>query len=160
MADTVPSITKQPAQSSSERDELAFKIYAQRVAVAGVRFNGEREALDSFQRAQAFMDARDKVRSGALNVKPPTGPQLCNCSAPNLEPTHPHNLVSQRFGDLEKVNRIKKWLDAHPTPEDATELVNQIAKDFPDLRSHKGERWDLPTINVARILFHDYCEAK
>src|SRR5205823_2384604 len=112
---------------------------------------GEAVALDSFRAAEAFLAVRKRVKAGELKAKEPDGPQLANVCCPNLRRTSPHNLVSQRFGDLTRVNRIKKWLDANPTPEnDPDELVAKLNREFSDLG------WTMPEINVARAVFGAY----
>lgn len=139
--------------AASDLDAFAFEIYKTAVANHPVKRGGEHMARDAYQKAQAFLAVRDKVRSGALSPEKPRGLQLADCSAPNLRPTHPHNLVSQRFGDLLRVNRIKKWLDAHPTPEkEPEEVVQQLNREFPELS------WDLAAVNTARVIFPAYAE--
>ncbi len=141
-----------PARPPEEVDELAFQIFAQRMASLPGKRGGEPEALDAFRQAEAFLAVRGRVRSGEAK-KAAEEPVLADCCAPNLRRTHPHNLVSQRLGDLAKVNRVKQWLDRNPTPErDADELAHRLNREFPDLN------WDLPTINVARAIFPAYCK--
>ena len=140
---------------NKELDSLAFDIFARRIAAQPINRNAEHEALEAYRKAEAFITVRDSVRSGALVPAKLSGPQLCDCSAPNLKRTHPHNLVSQAFGDLAKVNRIKAWLDKNPTPEsDPSELVVKCNREFPELG------WDLPAVNTARAVFPAYCVSK
>ena len=122
-----------------ELDELAFRIYSEMVAKQPANIAAERLALASYRKAESFLSVRGRVRSGELEATEPTGPQLADCSAPNLKKTHPHNLVSQRFGDLKRVEQIKAWLDKNPT-----------AETYPELD------WDVPTTNVARTIFPAY----
>lgn len=139
-------------EADPELDALAFEIYKQRIATTHVKRGGEQIALDSYRKAEDFLRIRDKIRSGDTSTKQPEGPQLSDCSAPNLSENHPHNMVSKRYGDLTKVNRIKKFLDQNPTPEsDPGELVGKINREFP------GIGWDLPQVNTARAIFPAYC---
>ena len=141
-------------KTNPELDQLAFEIFKQTVAGSPVNRGGEQQAISSYAKAEAFLAVREKVRSGAVKPERPTGPKLAEFCAPNLPSTHPHNLVSQRFGSLDRVVRIKKWLDEHPTPEsDPQDLVPQINRQFPDLS------WDLPAINTARAIFQSYVPA-
>ncbi len=145
----------QATPETTELDDLAFQIYSARVAANPVRRGGEQEAIDSYRQAEAFLSTRKRVKAGELKPVVVEGPQLTDCCAPNLpHRTHPHNMVSQRFGDLARVNRIKRWLDVNPTPEnDPAELVHRLNREFTDLN------WDLPTINTARAIFGAYAVA-
>ncbi len=135
-----------------ELDTMAFEIFSKRVAASPAKRGGEREAMDAYRCAEAFLAARDKVRSGELREKPVD--LLADCHAPNLKRTHPHNLVSKAQGNLERVNRIRKWLDSNPTPADEPDqLLARLNREFPDLG------WDLPTVNVARAIFPQYAKA-
>lgn len=137
---------------NTELDELAFEIYSKRVAASNR--SGEQLAVASYRDAEAFLAVRAKARNGSLESKTADESGLCEVSAPNLKRTHAHNLVSQRFGDLAKVNRIKVWLDRNPTPEsDEGELVAKLNREFPELS------WDLPTVNTARAIFPAYCKS-
>lgn len=137
--------------ANSELDEFAFEIFKQSVANSPVNRGGEQHARAAYAKAEAFLAVRERVRAGEMKPAKQDGPKLCDVSAPNLRRTHPHNLVSQRFGDLAKVNRIAKWLDQNPTPEsNPDELVDRLKYEFTDLD------WDLPTINVARTIFPEY----
>jgi hypothetical protein len=134
-----------------ELDSFAFEIFKQAVASSPHSRGGEQQALAAYKKAESFIGVRDRVRAGETKPAKSDGPSLCNCSAPNLRRTHPHSLVSERFGDLNKVNRIAKWLDINPTPEnEPDELVSRINLEFPELS------WDLPTINTARAIFPEY----
>lgn len=151
--------------ADAELDDLAFKIFSQAVATAPGRRGGEREALESYRLAEAFLAVRRKVKSGEAKPKPKDGPELASCSAPNLPRYHPHNLVARQVtlrvkgaptgtyqGDLAKVQKINEWLDRNPTPEQSPEeLVPRLANAFPELA------WDLETINLARAIFPAYC---
>lgn len=163
MANEQRNVNQQPVQakpnqaanvSLTNEDELAFRLFSQRAAMGPLRRNGEGEAMNSYRQARAFLDAQKRVQAGELDVAEPKGPQLANCCAPNLPETHPHNLISQRFGDLLRVATIKKWLDVNPTPaSDPNELVTRFNKQF------RGMDWDLPTINTARTVFPHYVES-
>lgn len=140
-----------PKAQDTELDDLAFKIYAERVAAHPTRRSGETEAIDSYRQAEAFIAVRRRVKAGELKTTPVTGPQLADCWCPNIPRTHPYNLVSQQQGDLSKVNRIKRFLDVNPTPEnDPAPLVAKVNREFGDLN------WDLPTINLARTIFPSF----
>lgn len=137
-------------QPNPELDAFAFEIFKQSVANSSVNRGGEQHARAAYAKAGAFLAVRDRVRAGEVKTVN-DGPKLCDVCAPNLRRSHPHNLVSQRFGDLNKVNRISKWLEQNPTPEsDPEELVTRINREFTDLS------WDMPTVNTARAVFPEY----
>lgn len=149
-------------EPNKELDALAFEIYSKRVASHPVRRGGERDALDSYRKAEAFLAVRKKVRSGETKVKDDGLVELCDCCAPNLPRSHPHNLVAKVFtdrkgtqiqGDLAKVQRIAAWLYKNPTPEsDPEELVSRINREFPELN------WEQKEVNTARAVFPAYCK--
>ena len=126
--------------ANPELESLAFEIFKETVAKIPANRLGEQVAIEAYRKAEAFLKIRDRVRSGEPLVKQADGPQLCDASAPNLKKTHPHNLVSKRFGDLAKVNRIAKWLGDNPTTETSEEMD-----------------WDAPTTALARVLLPAYC---
>ena len=135
-----------------ELEALAFEIYKQAVA-GGSAIASEQQALAAYHKAEAFISVRTRVRNGQLKAEKTTGPQLCDVRAPNLPRTHPHNLVSKVYGNLDRVRKIYAWLEANPTPErEPTELIPRLQAAFPDLS------WDVPTINTARAIFPDYCK--
>lgn len=136
---------------NTELDQLAFEIFTQMVAKSSINRGGEQQARAAYVKAEAFLAVRDRVRAGDMKAVKPEGPVMADCFAPNLKRSHPFNLVSQKMGDLNKVNRIAKWLDSNPTPEsDPEELVTRINREFPDLS------WDQPTINTARVILPEY----
>lgn len=137
--------------AGDDRDDLAFQLFAARAAVLPPGRAGERHAEDAYRAADAFL--RVKARAGALVAEKPAGPRLADASCPNQKPTHPLNLVSQRFGDLARVNRIKQWLDRNPTPErEPEELTARLNREF-------GLDWDTPQVGLARQVFPAYCPA-
>lgn len=141
-------------KTNPELDQFAFEIFKQAVASSPASRGGEQQAMAAYRKAEAFMAIRDRVRSGDTKTVKPDGPALTDCFAPNLKRSHPHNLVSQKFGDLAKVNRISQFLDKNPTPEnEPDELVSKINREFPELS------WDLPTINTARAILPAYCKS-
>jgi hypothetical protein len=146
------------SEKFDDRDDLAFQIFSKRAT--STRRTGEREALAAYAQADAFLSAREKIKTG--KVKQIEEVQtMADCSAPNLPRTHPLNLIAQTYtdrrtgkqypGDLAKVKQIKAWLDKTLTPNvNPEELAERLAADFPELR------WDLPTINVARAVLPHY----
>jgi hypothetical protein len=104
----------EPAHALSELDELAFRIFERRVAQMGGRRGGEKLAVECYREAEEFLAV--KKRGGEPTKKDAEDSLLADCCAPNLRRTHPHNLVSRRMGDINKVNRNKVWLYKNPTP--------------------------------------------
>lgn len=135
---------------NAELDRIALEIYARGSQHTGR--GSEQDALLAYQRAEAFLAIKDKVRGGLLKAKA-VAPVLADCHAPNLKKTHPHNLVSQAAGNVDTVKRLAKWLSSNPTPEgDPQELVDKLNSEFPALD------WKLPEINVARAIFPVYAK--
>lgn len=138
-------------KTDSEHEDLAFRLYAERIAKMPAQVNGEEMSRWAFRKAEEFLSVRNKVRSGEDTTAALSGPQLCDVSAPNLKPTHPHNLVSKRFaqangGETVVLNRIKQiadWLDKHPRSDDAETKYEPLD-------------WDVPTTNLARVLLPSY----
>lgn len=163
--ETKPVAPTGAATSPAELDDLAFKIFSQSVATMPGRRGGEKEAVESYRLAEAFLNIRRKVLAGELKPKPVQGPTLAECCAPNLPRLHPLNLVARQVtlrdkgvivgtfsGDLERVRKINNWLALNPTPENnPEELMQNMASAFPELA------WDLPTISLARTVFPAYC---
>lgn len=139
----------------SELDDLAFQIFSQR-ATSGKR-SGEREARNAYAQAQAFLDTREKIKSGKYS-KVPDKQRMADCCAPNLGRFHPLNLVAETFtdrvsgkqmpGDLALVKRVNNWLNTHMKPDlNQEEFLATFRAEFQDLK------WDMPTVNVARAVF-------
>lgn len=138
-------------KQTTELDDKAFELFREMVAKSPTGRGGEQQARAAYMKAEAFLTVREAIRSGAMKPTRQEGPALTDCCAPNLRRTHPHNLVSQRFGDLKRVSVINQWLERNPTPErDPEELVSRINSEFPDLS------WDTPAINTARAIFPTY----
>lgn len=136
----------------AEVNAMAFEIFKDRVAAGNLKRSAEAEAAHAFQMAESFLKTRAAYAKGEIKPKAIEAARLSAASAPNLKRTHPHNLVSERFGNLDRVKKIKAWLDAHPTPEkDPDDLIHQLNREFADLS------WDLPAVNTARALFPFYC---
>lgn len=138
-------------KTDSEHEDLAFRLYAERIAKMPAQVNGEEMSRWAFRKAEEFLSVRTKVRSGEESAAMAVGMQLCDVSAPNLKQTHPHNLVSKRFaqangGEPAVLNRIKQiadWLDKHPRSDDAEVKYEPLD-------------WDVPTTNLARVLLPHY----
>jgi len=133
-------MAKEQQGTANELDEMAFSIFKERAAKAPNAQVGEQAAIVAYRQAESFLTIREKIRSGELETTEPTGPQLADVCAPNLKKTHPHNLVSKKLGNLQTVNRVKKWLDEHPTAE-----------------AYEEFEWDKPTTDLARVIFPAYC---
>ena len=137
-----------------ELSDLAFDIYARRMASGQTKRNAETEAVDSFKQAEAFLKVRASVAKGETKLKAPEGPQLADCCCPKQAKTHPHNLVSQQFGSIDRVQKINAWLKQNPTPEkEPDELVMRLNREFSDLS------WDLAAVNTARTIFPAFCKS-
>ena len=132
-------------------EDLAEK-YAIAAQSARPQLDPRQTAIAGFRAAEAFLAVRDMHREGKLTTEKAKGPQLADCCSPNLPRTHPYNMVSSRFGNLDRVAKVKAWLDSHPNPESEQEqLIPDLNRAFPEIS------WDLATINLARSIFPAYC---
>lgn len=132
---------KQAAQDS-QIERRAFDLFTARRAAFGVQQNAADVAKQCFRDARAFIDVSQKIADGEMSIELPKGPQLADCCAPNLKPTHPVNMVSQRFGNLQRVKEINARLEANEKLETLEEYD-----------------WGIPEVNSARNLFPKFCSA-
>ena len=127
-------------ESHLTRDEFlerrAFELFIARRAQLGLRGDAEQIAAECYHDAEAFLKVFHRVRAGEDPTARPAVPQLSDCCAPNLKPTHPVNMVSQRFGTLEQVQRIHTRLQA-----------DQELTALPEFE------WGAAEIHTARALF-------
>lgn len=137
------TVTQKMEMLSSQIEEKAFHLFAARTAVGFAKRGVEQIAMNCFRDAESFLTVAKNIRSGELSVKPLVGKQLATVSAPNLKPTHPLNMVSQRFGNINRVKKIYEQLMAEPTLEKIEEFD-----------------WGKPEIETARLIFPTYCESK
>lgn len=139
MAEKNIANTPDPAQL----EQLAFRLFADRSGRI-VNRSAEVLAVQCFADAEKFLGIAAKIRAGEPLTKKPTGPQLSDCSAPNLKPTHPLNMVSQRFGDpsLMQVRKLHARIEKDPTLEAIPELD-----------------WGKAEVNTARAIFPAYAAA-
>src|SRR5687768_4787319 len=118
---------------TTELDELAFRLYAERIAKMPAGAGGEAASAWAYRKAEEFVTVRDKVRNGE---KPDmASSRLSESSAPNLKPTHPHNLVSKRFAEshnggeakvLAMIREIHQWLLQHPHSDDSQVAYDKL----------------------------------
>lgn len=145
-------------EDNTELDELAFRLYAERISKMPTGAGGEAASGWAYRKAEEFLSVRARVRSGQ-----PTAiyeSKLSDVSAPNLRPTHPHNLVSQRFCEpnggeqkvLARIKQILDWLNKNPRSDTAPVALDQIDRFDPATRLD----WDVPTTNLARVLLPHY----
>ncbi len=122
---------------------LAERLFAAKRSVSA-RFGTRDDAVAAFKEARAFLDVRADFESGKLDARPSNEPELSDVSCPNERKTHPHNMVSKRFGDL---NRVKKILD---------EL-----KSNPTIQAYSGGEieWTPGQTDLARLIFPTYVGA-
>lgn len=93
-------------------------------------------AIACFQDAMGFMEIERKVLAGELDVFAADANPLDDGYAPNLKKTHPINLMSKEWGNIEKVREQLKWLEARP-----------------EAKSNEEMHWELQEVNQARALF-------
>lgn len=117
-------------------EQRAFDLFTARRAQLGLRGAAEQVAAECYRDAEAFLEVARRVRSGEPPAARPAGPQLADCSAPNLKPTHPFNMVSQRFGKLDRVQEIHILLQSDEKLDSLPEL-----------------EWGVSEVQTARTLF-------
>lgn len=121
---------------AAELRDYAAELFARRTA-NGVRGTlVEKVATDCFKDARIFLQVAAKVASGEISSEPAPANPLSEVSAPNLKATHPHNMVSQRFGSLERVARVYEQLSANPALQELPELD-----------------WREAEVSLARLIF-------
>lgn len=121
---------------AAELRDYAAELFARRTA-NGVRGTlVEKVATDCFKDATIFLQVAAKVAAGEISSEPAPANPLSEVSAPNLKPTHPHNLVSQRFGSIERVARIYQQLSDNPALQELSDLD-----------------WREPEVTLARMIF-------
>lgn len=91
-------------------------------------------ALSCFRDAQSFLDVADQIEMGDLELGADKNP-LDDGYAPNLSKTHPINLMSKEWGDIQKVR-------------DALKIVES-----PTVNSLDQYHWGKNECNLARTLF-------
>lgn len=134
---------------TTELDELAFRLYAERIAKMPPGASGETASGWAYKRAEEFLQVRSKVRAGepaAVESK------LSDVCAPNLKATHPHNLVSRRYAESDHggeakaiafIKSVVEWLKANPATNE-------------NPNPYKRLDWDVPTTNLAREILPQY----
>lgn len=142
---------------TSEIDDLAFRLYAERLCKMPAAANGEAISVWAYRKAEEFLATREKVKSGGLQGSIGES-KLSEVSAPNLKPTHPHNLVSQRYSSqypggeqqvLTIIKEVVQWLEKHPRSDE-----QPVA--FTLQNNSRGIDWDVPTTNLARNILPHY----
>ena len=125
------------AEVKADVTRVALQLFAERSARAPGRAV-EQVAIQCFRDAEAFAKVQADYAANGLGADPAESP-LADCFAPNLKRTHPHNLVSREWGDLNRVRQIGKLLTEKPNLETYEELD-----------------WDVPTTRLARTIFPHY----
>lgn len=136
-------------KSTDELDELAFRLYSDRIAKLPAQSSGEAAGAWAYRKAEEFLAIRDRIKTGGVAVIQES--KLADVCAPNLKPTHPHNLVSQRYAErhggeqkvLSMLKEIHAWLLANPRSDESPVAYERLD-------------WDVPTTNLARVLIPHY----
>jgi hypothetical protein len=93
-------------------------------------------AIECFRDATAFNEVAEEVQTGGIGTVAEDTNPLDMAFAPNLKRTHPINLMSRAWGDLNKVQAVMAELDANPAAE-----------------FYEPFGWGKPEVNQARALF-------
>lgn len=121
-------------RDSSQLTSVALELFKERSSHAGI--SPEQLAIDCYRDATAFLATTADVLSGKIDLQFEDANPLDEAFAPNLKRTHPINLMSQAWGDLEKVRTVISVLDANPAAE-----------------SYETYSWGKPEVGQARALF-------
>ncbi len=113
---------------------IALELFKGRSLQSGV--NPRQLAMSCFQDATVFIAAAQDFQSGKKELFAEQTNPLDLACAPNLKRTHPINLMSRAWGNLQKVQAALADLDAHPNAE-----------------FYEPYGWGKPEINQARALF-------
>ena len=113
---------------------IALELFKGRSLQPGV--NPHQLAINCFRDATVFLAATNEVQSGNADLFTEEANALDLAYAPNLKRTHPINLMSRAWGNLQKVQAALADLDAHPSAE-----------------FYEPYGWGKPEINQARALF-------
>ena len=125
------------SEKSTEKLSLPFialELFKGRSLQSGV--NPRQLAIDCFRDATIFAAAAQEVQSGNADLFVEETNPLDLAYAPNLKRTHPINLMSRAWGNLQKVQAALADLDAHPSAA-----------------FYEPYGWGKPEINQARALF-------
>jgi hypothetical protein len=122
MAKDAPATVESDFDPHAELRDYAAELFARRTAngIRGIQV--EKVAIDCFEHAQIFLSVADRVASGEISSAPTPPNPLNEACAPNLKKTHPHNLVSQRFGNINRVKAIMDKLQQNPTLTELEDL--------------------------------------
>lgn len=121
---------------TNELKRVSCELFAASFAMAGGRINPEALSDAAIGAAAVFLTRFNKFKAGEI-VFDRLEDALADVHAPNLRPTHPVNLVSQKFG---KVDRLKDiWAMLEKVPETA-----ESWDEFPD--------WKKADISTAKVL--------
>ena len=117
-----------------EISDVALELFKVRAAHSGV---GTRQlAMGCFRDAAAFINIAKEVNSSDVDLLAEETNPLDPAFAPNLNKTHPINLMSRSWGDLKKVQNALSDLNANPAAE-----------------SYEPYGWTKSEIRQARALF-------
>ncbi len=121
---------------SNELKRVSIELFAASFAMAGGRINAEALSDASINAAQVFLARFGQFKAGKV-VFDRLEDALADCHAPNLRQSHPVNLVSRKYGKLDRLAEI--WSQLEKLPESANEF-----SEFPE--------WKRGEITTARTL--------
>lgn len=109
-------------QAAASVEQLATRLFADRTARNPSGRATEATVLACYRDAETFMQTMARIQAGELSPATPAGPQLAEASCPNLPKQHPLNMVSSRFGNLQRVQELHAKLEADPKIETIEDL--------------------------------------
>lgn len=133
------------AEKIDELQDMAFRLFAERTSRANAKRGAEQLAKQCFTDAADFLAVAKSVATGGVKAAKPAGPQLAEWCCPNMgrelgirPEDHPLNIVSKRYGSLEKV---RKYYDR---------IKSDHVTELPELN------WGPDQVSLAREIFPAY----
>ena len=127
-------MTSESLKNNMKVATVALELFKQRSSQSGI--NPKHLAIECFRDATIFNEIAEDVLSNGIEMYSESSDPLDVAFAPNLKKTHPINLMSRAWGNLDKLKEILATLDANPATE-----------------SYEPFGWGRPEVNQARALF-------
>ena len=122
------------SNSALDITAVALELFKERSSQIGI--SPKQLAIECFRDATTFTNIAEDVMSGEIDLIAEDTNPLDVAFAPNLKKTHPVNLMSRAWGDLNQVRTVLAELDANPAAE-----------------QYAPYGWGKPEVNQARALF-------
>jgi hypothetical protein len=122
------------SQTGLDVTAVALELFKERSSQGGI--SPRQLAIECFRDATIFTDVAEDVATSGIDLITEDSNPLDVAFAPNLKKTHPINLMSRTWGDVNRVEQALADLDANPGAE-----------------QYEPYGWGKPEVNQARALF-------